>query len=503
MRLALAFLIKIAAVAAMRPTQQAHSVAAKLRDAQADEGKLSPVDRTQKTYPSEGFHQRALGNLASALHYFWQGDGDSTAFGPGELMLETATRQVAIESYGLAKEAHDLASHNHSGPIWEKEIQGAIDIGTQMQEWSWLNIAVALLVLGGWCYYPLLLTAFYIPGGMFSNLRPLDISVTGNYRDMCPTDVDEVCWRRRILLAECLVNAYQPFMVAIVWYCVASEFDHAFATAPPGWAQLLIILPSVMRAVRIETDMTGATAWELVKRDFTGNYEPPAPFLRTKNEVVDACTDGMAIVIVYLMEVHNELFRERLKVFCATDPTGFLLAPISYHIGLSGLLIIIQICASSMQFSAVRVTIEEDVWLAADTAGLGALAEEIREGPADANLEYKHLGRSLYEAMPQIFVQSVAIIAAGEGLDAQPMLLVSLTVAILNLIWRSTVLVDRGARGWRFSSVLGGLVMLVLSCIFLVRLAMSERCESLMFNVWKWECHSARLPTEVQAGGLV
>lgn len=422
--------------------------------------------------------------------------------------------QVEAMSWQVAfnKTAHGL----------ETSVDAAAELGETMSAWAQWNLIAAIVLCGAWAIYPMLLAHLRIPQGGYGNVNLGELSVSGAYDWIDPKfgegqEQDEQ-WqsvasgpetydehnvrmfqnipeelrlkRRRIMVAEAWFSTAQPFLAMMVWGTFAGVVGQDIVDAGMMW-QMMMIVPMIVRCCRAEAALCQRTVLQLIQDDFAIEKFPPNPFLRSKGEVVDQTTDGMAVVSVFMLEKFSPAFQLRMSAAWGSDIWGWMLAPLGSVFGIAGLQIAILIVAAVMQMVGVLARGDDQGWLAADTAGMGGLSEKLlmtRASETAADLEYKHFGRSLYEGVPQLLLSGTAIIAEGNGMLGSPVLLVSLAFGVLMLTWRSSVLMRLGFDGRGMNTILGGIIIFVVVFWVVCRLVMSETCASKMFNLLEWVC---------------
>lgn len=423
------------------------------------------------------------------------------------------------------------------------ELDKAFAVGIEQQGWSLMNVVAAVVLIGAWAFFPCFLAMAKVPHDFRNALDPSIISVVGAYpaaRDCLAegaqdTPEPEVSMPvsaglsvpnrksmasapsmggggggvkvppllRRILTAEVAISAIQPFIVASILGVIALIFGAKEAVNLHTWALVALLVLPVIRVIRVECRLAGCSVFGLIWDDLTKITLPPFYFMGSKYEVLDNTLDGMTMMSVYVLESHNELFKERIGLALATFRLGWVLAPMSATIGLSGMLFIMQIVAGVMQVASVLIRLEDDIWVAAQIAGFGGLAVRLRDVSVDEvddeDTEYHYLSQTFYEALPQMFVQIAAIVGSGTGLIDLPVLVVSVASSMALLFWRSCVLMQIGICGRGATAIIGGLVMFGMSAYMCVWLGMSETCDSLIYDVRNKVCVDA--PTVASMGG--
>jgi hypothetical protein len=221
----------------------------------------------------------------------------------------------------------------------------------------------------------------------------------------------------------------------------------------------------------------------------------PGPFILSKLDVIDAISDGMAVIAV-VTQCQTPVYQDRLAAGWHGSASAELVGPMLQGFGLPIVMTAVLIASSSVQF-AVGICMG-DAGLAAYN-GLGGFYRELTKHRHDhAYFELAgDFAIGACEAAPQIALQGTAIMASGGGLIANPILLLSFTSSAVTGLQRSWSMILRttsvmGAQAQEDGAIVGLVCCMMGYCLCVIpfltiliwgvaRPFMAESCES---RVW-------------------
>jgi len=258
-----------------------------------------------------------------------------------------------------------------------------------------------------------------------------------------------------------------------------------------GFSMFLEI--TLLKKIQLDPTKTGCELMCDLIWDDLWNF-PTSPFIMSKLELVDAASDGAALAAIAYKEATSAVFHARVVYAWANGGAiSRALLPVVGVCGVTGFLALSLLSATMTQHALMQLGEDDGGTLEADLAGLGALAEahERRKqsrGFSGENKEEASIRRSdpnrimlatvariLGERLLQVFWQTSALMATGQSLREQPMLLASLVISIGTMMKKAFDFL-------RFACPLVGVVMLFPLLFCATRIAMTDLCPEHAWN---------------------
>eukprot|EP00928_Gymnodinium_smaydae_P044317 TRINITY_DN2956_c0_g2_i1.p1 TRINITY_DN2956_c0_g2~~TRINITY_DN2956_c0_g2_i1.p1 ORF type:complete len:594 (+),score=130.83 TRINITY_DN2956_c0_g2_i1:63-1844(+) len=226
-----------------------------------------------------------------------------------------------------------------------------------------------------------------------------------------------------------------------------------------------------------------------------GKFQVLKNFVFSKAEAADVVTDAAAVVsVLHLQRSAN--FQLRLAAGWSQGPAALLL-PMFERLTLCGaaaLVLVLAICVQTISAGLVLTGTNEDAMMAevAEGVGLGGFSGHVNgtsESPRKEDARYLRLiAKVLFEAAPQLVLQGSAVMAAGTGLRAQPVLAISLLFSAgmgCEKVWTMLDFVCREAKTTGDFLLLGAPA--ALSGLMIIwgvgRVFAAEQCASKIWNL--------------------
>lgn len=305
-----------------------------------------------------------------------------------------------------------------------------------MPQWNIWAILVTCVVTGAYLALPLICCSMCFWDQRFRRPRFVMIPHSLDYGTLSEGDS---LWEKLYpqLLGEAIATLTLPIWAIVIALAASATTGW---TSVPLWAQILAVLPPMMRLCYVDSYFVGlkekqprTSCGVLVEELKKRNCLPPHAV--SKMEAVDSSLDGVAAVAVSLLWL-RPTFRARLLLGWRHLP---LIAPALFSLTLPGTMLIVLIVATLMQFSSMLIgnlRWKHRAYLIAETAGLGSTARSIFDSDEADELvddlisEVGHVGRLVYEAALQSALQSTAAMCSGQKLIEQPALALSMTSSI-------------------------------------------------------------------------
>lgn len=276
--------------------------------------------------------------------------------------------------------------------------------------------------------------------------------------------------------------------LVLAWVCagIGLVWVQLQGTAPPFW--LLIILAA---AASLRTGVLEFTLRPRFGQEPMGAWDILA-FLLSKLDVQDAVGDGLAVAAAASlpMSAHQRFvdsFAHLPSLQWAVDTLGLagvVALALAYATWLQAMLVILAGSGTKGGRSVM-----------AEMAGMGALARGILvrgdEADSAARVFVLAITRVLAEAAPQALSQTSLLMAAGESILLQPVVLASVIMSLgvmliqIEEAVRGACLIEKGMDALFFRLGAIGLVMLILGIATYcgLKLYMTESCVSRLWGI--------------------
>jgi len=237
------------------------------------------------------------------------------------------------------------------------------------------------------------------------------------------------------------------------------------------------------------------TILSMLGKDFCNiANEFPPPYTISKLEVLDASLDGIAIMKVLFMEF-DDAFQARYHLLCHDEFCGFLFFP------LSGSMCLVLALAIWCQFAWLVVKVGD--WdpdeeytqdcvtlMAAELSGLGATCKVVEKRTSESIVKNVRIlligGRTLYEGVFGLFLQSTAVMLCPTSILQQPLLAGSMALSIMSSLKKMFELLSIArAMGFSYAQLANYLAVFTFVVMIgwtVTRLVISDMCPSHLWS---------------------
>lgn len=231
------------------------------------------------------------------------------------------------------------------------------------------------------------------------------------------------------------------------------------------------------------------TIWGFVLRDLKGLRKRQAPnFFLSKLEVLDAQSDGLTTAAAFFLDVSAK------ARFCASfSSNGPVVHTVVSALGLPGLMFFFLLVAVITQCGALVVCGDisgggKDDKVPCEFAGFSIRPSKCVTHADIERATLSALARTLCEGIPQILLQGSMLMAVGQSLLQQPLLMISLVLSLFTScrkaheVTRNIALLSEYGMGFFFSLLTGSAAALWLLLLLAIwRTVMLQLCPC---HVW-------------------